>query len=892
MTPSISMSFWIETVALAALATLLVFGLVGTLGSWLRSARLRRLLWLVAFATLGLFLLGIGAGADRLGSAREPLMTRSESAFVIRVNMAPERAAPPHAQHETEAITSSPRGTDPSAAPAPVMWPGQVWLGGTLLVLGWGLLQRMVLRFMVRRDGEVASPELRERVNRLARRMGLHTQVRIRLLNGLHGPATFGTGRPTILLPRDFSLAHSPSRQNAMLAHELAHVVARDPFWLGTARVLVALLWWHPAAWWALSRLRAASEAAADEASLLVEDGPTELAACLVALGGRLQRRPIGWLGMAGSGFRSELGRRVERLLELSGASADWRKPRRTLIWIGVVPLFASIVMVSATSWARPHAGDTEPAFVVLAQHALGGRQPADAGAVYPPVPAHNVASQPMPLTLEPVADPAEAPEAVRDTTALVADMPVAAEPGGRSGSTGSIGSSSAPVAMTASAELVTRSFKVNSDLVKPALGQSPSASGGDAAAASLGELFETFGVDWGGARVATTAGQGAGFHTVAGKTLLYNPANGMMLVRAAADDMALIESTLAVLNTRAPQVLIEARFVEITSGDSKALGFDWFLGNMPPTTTIYGGANPSFDWFLGDVHAGGPSSISAAASGADANPPVPAQGVWPGQDALPGLEPSEHDGQFPPQQPSLPGSEPIPPLAATNSTTGKVTGILTGPQLHTLLRALEQRAGVDILSAPRVTTASGRQAQISAVQLKTIVQGLDLQTESDLESKRPGPYAASFRTAQIPVGPTLDVLPRVDADGRSIDLTVIASVTEFLGYESAAEESPLIRVQVDDGKPMLVQAPLPKLRVRTAMGNVRIRDGETVVLGGMTIREQVRVKDKVPVLGDIPLVGRMFRSESQSEVQKNLVVLVTASLVDPEGNLPSANRD
>ena len=89
----------------------------------------------------------------------------------------------------------------------------------------------------------------------------------------------------------------------------------------------------------------------ADEASLVIAGGPELLAECLVALGGRVSgARPLGWVGMRG-GFRSHLGRRVERLLSLG--HARWRPPARRL-WIKVVaPVVAVAVTILCTSWGR-----------------------------------------------------------------------------------------------------------------------------------------------------------------------------------------------------------------------------------------------------------------------------------------------------------------------------------------------------------------------------------------------------------------------------------------------------------------------------------------------------------------------------------------------------------
>jgi hypothetical protein len=174
---------------------------------------------------------------------------------------------------------------------------------------------------------------------------------------GLLGPTAFGTLRPTIVLPAGFGTAFTPAQQEAMLAHELAHLAANDPGWHLLADLVTSVLWWHPLAWWARRQLRAASEAAADESSLLVIDGPRLLATCLVELGARLAAgRPVGGLSVVGGGFRSDLGRRGMCLLRLEGQTR--RPPGRTRVIL--VLLFGPLILMSAaaisTAWARPRA--------------------------------------------------------------------------------------------------------------------------------------------------------------------------------------------------------------------------------------------------------------------------------------------------------------------------------------------------------------------------------------------------------------------------------------------------------------------------------------------------------------------------------------------------------
>jgi general secretion pathway protein D len=75
-----------------------------------------------------------------------------------------------------------------------------------------------------------------------------------------------------------------------------------------------------------------------------------------------------------------------------------------------------------------------------------------------------------------------------------------------------------------------------------------------------------------------------------------------------------------------------------------------------------------------------------------------------------------------------------------------------------------------------------------------------------------------------------------------------------------------------------------PIFSVRKVTTSVSIWDGQTVALGGL-IREDVqKVNDKVPILGDIPLAGRLFRSDVDQKIKKNLIIFVTARLMDAQG--------
>ena len=378
------------------------------------------------------------------------------------------------------------------------------------------------------------------------------------------------------------------------------------------------------------------------------------------------------------------------------------------------------------------------------------------------------------------------------------------------------------------------------------------------------------------------------------GKSVFFNDRTGLLMVRASLTDLEVIASAIEMLNQAPPQLTIESKFAEMTQSDSKALGFDWFLGN----TLINGGA----------IGAQGGTAPSFQGPSTTANP----SGLFPGGGVplTPGA--GSTPGQIPAPGDFFPGAGAIPTSASDALLTsglrqtygannnipaiGTITGILTDPQFRVVIRAIEQRSGADLLSAPKVTTLSGRQAHVSVLDLVQIVTGVDLSQTSggvgagnNTGGNNVGVVASqiTYTTDQLPFGPTLDVMPTVSADGYSIQMIMIPTFTEFLGYDNPGQFVPQSQSVGGStiGLPLTAVLPLPRLRVRQVVTTCNVWDGQTVVLGGLISEDIRKIKDKVPILGDLPFVGRLFRSESNESNKKNLLVFVTPTIIDPAGN-------
>lgn len=234
-------------------------------------------------------------------------------------------------------------------------WPGLLWSIGCLAILTRLGCRQTCLYLFQRRLTKVQDTALSRRVEALTRQLALRVPTRLLVSGRLRTPVAFGVWHPTVILPMRFADQFDRHHQEAMLAHELAHLAGRDPLWNIVADLTCAALWWHPGSWMARCALRRASELAADEASLLVPDGPDLLADCLVVTGRWLSSTPrLGWLSVEGGRFRSGLGRRVQRLLDLGGGT--WHAPRRRRHAVAGTAMLLALLLaaVMCSTWARP----------------------------------------------------------------------------------------------------------------------------------------------------------------------------------------------------------------------------------------------------------------------------------------------------------------------------------------------------------------------------------------------------------------------------------------------------------------------------------------------------------------------------------------------------------
>ena len=130
------------------------------------------------------------------------------------------------------------------------------------------------------------------------------------------------------------------------------------------------------------------------------------------------------------------------------------------------------------------------------------------------------------------------------------------------------------------------------------------------------------------------------------------------------------------------------------------------------------------------------------------------------------------------------------------------------------------------------------------------------------------------------PVGINLEVTPQVSPNNYTISLTLNPSVIERVAWTDYGYDIDLGPVT---GQFHATEI-MPEISHRDITTQVRVYDGETLVLGGMLRDRITAVDDRVPLLGDIPLIGRLTRTKNQQSQKINLMIFVTARLVNPDG--------
>jgi type II secretory pathway component GspD/PulD (secretin) len=323
------------------------------------------------------------------------------------------------------------------------------------------------------------------------------------------------------------------------------------------------------------------------------------------------------------------------------------------------------------------------------------------------------------------------------------------------------------------------------------------------------------------------------------GSVARYLPEFQSLFVHQTQGNLVVIEDVLASYqsaqkNLMGNQVEIEIKFIEVSENSLNELGFDWTFdskdgGDLKLLDNLYLPAPQ-------DLLSSGLRGASTALGGG------PAAGV---------LDIAKETGSF---------------------------------QWSLAISALEQSGDSDVLSAPRVVTHSHETAIIRVGEERMIPKSFEI------DSQNTSPYVQHGDWELELMGVQMEVTPEIRHDGL-IDLALDTKILDLIGYDNYPI-SPRYKRQLGDSvnktgetwEMTEVNALLPYLRVRSLETRVTVADGNTIAMGGLIYDKLETFSDKVPVLGSIPWLGRLFRSEGDRSIKRNLMIFVNATQVDVHG--------
>lgn len=417
------------------------------------------------------------------------------------------------------------------------------------------------------------------------------------------------------------------------------------------------------------------------------------------------------------------------------------------------------------------------------------------------------------------------------------------------------------------------------------------------------------------------------------GASISYLATIGKLRVTNTQEELATFEQVLEDLNVTPRLVEIETRFVEVSQNDLNSLGFEWLL-------------NGDFSWSAGGFlkNALGLKEFSNVQVPILGLRPDGTVGPMNNPDGTPmmGYSPYMSPGAL--RKPGyLPGqyidhvtdhNMGMNPIDGTDTgyTTGmrylntlnnpivgegtpvndkfmKLNAFIGGADISMILHMLCQRSDTDVLSAPKVTTKSGQEAIMKVV--TEYIYPSEFNVQISQQGNGGGGYGGQGGTGEPvaivepqnftmrEVGVILQVVPEVSSEGQMINLTMKPQVVSEPVWKNYGTKLPKTVYEGTTGildptglaatpvpKTEYVELPMeqPFFTVRSVETQLLVYNGATVVMGGLITEQRKTMEDKIPLLGDIPYLGRLFRSRSEKSDKRNLLIFVTARLVDPAG--------
>jgi general secretion pathway protein D len=319
------------------------------------------------------------------------------------------------------------------------------------------------------------------------------------------------------------------------------------------------------------------------------------------------------------------------------------------------------------------------------------------------------------------------------------------------------------------------------------------------------------------------------------GATIAYSRRSGKLTVKNSHENLRRLDTLLRALDVEQPQVLIESKFLEVSQEDIEEMGFEWWLEPIANTSQRWNiSENNTLVRPLGTNKDGADSPVNQDVTGRIINDMV-----------FPALKLGENFGNF---------------------------------NVHMMLHALDLNASTEVLSAPKVIAKNGEEATIRMVREEyypeswtapelVIVNGQFSYTPPTPEFGEPSD-----------IGIRLIVTPTVSPDNHTISLALNPQVVQRTGW---TDYSVGYRFGPNSGNSLVK---MPARTRRDIMANVKTYDGDTLVLGGMLTEGSASTDDSYPGTQKVPLLGFLGRVQTKQHTKTNLMIFVTARIVNPDG--------
>lgn len=422
------------------------------------------------------------------------------------------------------------------------------------------------------------------------------------------------------------------------------------------------------------------------------------------------------------------------------------------------------------------------------------------------------------------------------------------------------------------------------------------------------------------------------------GSTAQYSRTTGVLTVYNTDDELDTVEEAINKFRQDMPKMVkVSAKFVEISQQNDEELSFDWVINpfsiNDAGTAFLGGvnGSNASTNRYVSDFVSSGGKGFSNNNTNS---------GSWPIHKTLNAKDPIS-DGLMTGGLRSGSGalntsainnlihSGSASASATSNTAPGilSLSGIYDSGSFQMIMRGLSQKKGVDVMSAPSLVISGDEQMEYAPAPDPLASDQNDEQGCAKIEVVRRFVYPIAYDEPQIsssgggynnnnnnnnnngysgsmpvaaPANPSewaveevgimmrFQIEPLKDSDGdivrfKRFEIRVV-DFEGFVNYGSPITAAVANDRQIEHVELTENRIDMPIFSRRYINSNPCVYDGHTIAIGGLIEDEVQKVEDKVPVFGDLPLVGRLFRSEAESHVRKNLMIFVTADVIDPFG--------